>query len=134
MCAAAPCPNCSLGIHGRLPYPYPCKQNVLVMVPLVKTVILEQDSHIWGWKGSLTAVTEQIETRLNTKHKSFINLEEKQPKRDLRFSFYYSGSCYLVIRQQFVFLLKLTLWYSQMTLKMRPYIGWVVLFKANIVS
>lgn len=71
--------------YGRLPYPYLWKQNVLVMVPLVKTVILERDSSTWGWKCSLTGVTEQIKTRLNTKHKSFINLEEKQQKRDLHF-------------------------------------------------
>lgn len=55
------------------------------MVPLVKLVILEQYSNIWGWKSSLTAVMEQIKTQLNTKHKSFINLEEKQQKKDLHF-------------------------------------------------
>lgn len=71
--------------HGRLPYPYLCKQNVFLTVPLVKIVILEQDSNIWGQKGSLTGVTEQIKTQLNTKHENFINLEKKQQKRDLHF-------------------------------------------------
>lgn len=71
--------------HGRLTYPYLCKQNVLVMVPLVKSVILQQHSNIWGWKSSLTAVIEWIKTQLNTKHKGFINLEEKQQKKNLRF-------------------------------------------------